>query len=86
MRSLMPSFMRLKQRSNVDFPQPEGPMNEGDLLVADLDIHVLERMVVAIEQVEALDIDTRRRGGKTLPWASRIPQPRARARPRPALS
>lgn len=66
--------MRLKQRSNVDFPQPEGPMNEVICLVADLDIHVLERMVVAIEQVEALNIDSRRRGGKILcRGASRIP-------------
>ncbi len=42
------------------------PDERGDLLVADLDIHVLERMVVAIEQVDALDIDARRRGGKIL--------------------
>lgn len=50
------------------------PDERGDLLVADLDIHVLERMVVAIEQVEALDVDARRRGGKILcRGASRIP-------------
>ena len=50
------------------------PDERGNLLVADLDIHVLERMVVAIEQVEALNIDSRRRGGKILcRGASRIP-------------
>ena len=50
------------------------PDKRGDLLVADLDIHVLERMMVAIEQVEALDVDARRRGGKILcRGASRIP-------------
>ena len=50
------------------------PDERGDLLVADLDIHVLERMMVAIEQVEALDVDARRRGGKILcRGASRIP-------------
>ena len=46
----------------------------GDLLVANLDGYVLERVVVAIEQIEALDVDARRRGGKILRrGTSRVP-------------
>ena len=51
-----------------------GTDKRGDLFVADLYGHVLERMVVAIEQVKALDIDARRRGRQVLRrGASRIP-------------
>ena len=50
------------------------PDERGDLLVANFDVHVLERMMVAIKQVKALNIDARRRGGKVLRrGASRIP-------------
>ena len=50
------------------------PDERGDLLVTNLDAHVLERMMVAVKQVKAFNIDARRRGGKVLRrGASRIP-------------
>jgi hypothetical protein len=56
----MRSFMRLKQRRNVDLPQPDGPMNAVTRLV---DVHrdVVENVVLPVAEIQLARLDGGRR-------------------------
>ena len=49
--------MRLKQRSTVVLPQPEGPMNAVISLLVDVDVDVADGPEVAVVDVEVLDVE-----------------------------
>ena len=53
----MVSFMRLRQRKKVDFPQPDGPINAVIALAAMLQIQVLERLKLAVIETEIPHFD-----------------------------
>ena len=44
--------MRLKVRSRVDLPQPDGPMKAVTLLLGDVEVDVLQRLEAAVVEVE----------------------------------
>ena len=44
--------MRLKVRSSVDLPQPEGPMKAVTLLLGDVEVDVLQRVELAVVEVQ----------------------------------
>ncbi len=47
----MVSFMRLRQRKNVDLPQPDGPIMRQHLIAPDVEAHVLDCVLVAVMNV-----------------------------------
>ena len=49
--------MRLRTRSSVDLPQPDGPMKAVTWFVVERQVDVLERTVVAVEEIEVADRD-----------------------------
>ena len=51
--------MRLKMRSSVDLPQPDGPMKAVTRLVPSDEVDVLQRMVLAVIEVEVARGDLR---------------------------
>ena len=53
----MVSFMRFRQRRNVDLPQPEGPMSAVMFAVGHADRNIGQRLVIAVEEVEQLYIE-----------------------------
>ena len=53
--------MRLKERSSVLLPQPEGPMMAVTLCAGTSSVTRLERVVRAVEEVEVARHDARRR-------------------------
>ena len=46
------SFMRLMQRRKVDLPQPEGPMRAVTCVLADVEIDIEQRLLLAVEDVD----------------------------------
>ncbi len=48
----MVSFMRLRQRRKVDLPQPEGPISAMTWLRRDVEAHVVDRLLLAVEDVD----------------------------------
>ena len=59
----MVSFMRLMQRRKVDLPQPDGPMKAITPLLGDVDSHVLQRLLVAVEDIDVAGHDLGRLAG-----------------------
>ena len=51
--------MRLKQRSSVDLPQPDGPMMAVTRFAAESHVDVLERLALPIEEAQALHLGFR---------------------------
>ena len=51
------SYMRLKVRSSVDLPQPDGPMNAVTLLLGDVEVDVLQRVEPAVVEIEVAHRD-----------------------------
>ena len=65
------SFMRLIERRKVDFPQPDGPMSAVTARGAIVQVDVVQRLLLAVPEVEMLDVDAPahlllRRGGGEL--------------------
>ena len=56
----MRSFMRLKQRSSVVLPQPDGPMKAVISCLATLEPHVAHGPEVAVVHGQVLDLEHRR--------------------------
>ena len=49
--------MRLSTRSSVDLPQPDGPMKAVTLSVVERQADVLQRLGVAVEEIEVRGIE-----------------------------
>ena len=54
------SSSRLTQRSSVDLPEPDGPIDAHHLAVVDVEVDALEHLVGAEGLVEVRDVDRRR--------------------------
>jgi hypothetical protein len=52
--------MRLKVRSSVLLPQPDGPMKAVTLLLGDVEVDVLQRVEAAVVEVEVAHRDLAR--------------------------
>ena len=48
----MVSFIRLMQRRKVDLPQPDGPISAVTWLLADVEVDVEQRLLVAVEDAD----------------------------------
>ena len=57
LRAGMRSFIRLKQRMNVDLPQPDGPMNAVTKFFVISSVDVLERERRRCRDAEAVDVE-----------------------------
>ena len=72
------SFIRLTQRRNVDFPQPDGPIKAVTDFFRNVEVHIEQRMLLAVEDVDIARDDfrallPRRRCAQPKPPGSRLP-------------
>ncbi len=54
----MVSFMRFRQRRNVDLPQPEGPIERDDLVAAHVQAHRMDGMFFPIINIHLTAFNT----------------------------